>query len=152
MAINRNYTNKEEWDKGYEEGKTGAIKALDESGYKTKQELYVALRMFNKKMAKEHYTDNRKSDDFRAGMETAVQEELEKRWGTVPAEQPKITFNAGGIPGLVGFQIPAGTPQGDELSFMQTIKNQLLEPSAENSNEEKPKEPEKPTSRRRFEL
>ena len=88
MAINRNYTDKAEWQRGYDIGHEGIVKALDENPNKTKQGIYIAGRMFNKKMADEHVKKDRKSDDFLAGMETATQEEFQNQWMSAPDEQP----------------------------------------------------------------
>jgi 2-methylcitrate dehydratase PrpD len=110
MAINNDYTDKAEWQRGYDYGIVGIKEALDNAENKTKQGYYIATRIFNKKMAEEHYTKNRKSDDFLAGMETAIQTEFQNRWETAPAEPIRVEMNAGGIPGLVGMHFPAGIP------------------------------------------
>jgi hypothetical protein len=109
MAINRNYTDKAEWQRGYDIGHEGIVKALDENQNKTKQGIYIAGRMFNKKMADEHVTKDLKSDDFRAGMETATQEVFQEQWINAPNEQPTI-FSVPGMDGLVGMHIPGGMP------------------------------------------
>lgn len=112
MAINETYTDKAEWQRGYDYGLEGIIKALDDNPNKTKQGIYVAGRMFNKKMANEHVTKDRKSDDFLAGMETAIQTVFQERWGYAPVDQPAI-FSVPGMGGLVGIHIPAEIPNSN---------------------------------------
>jgi len=124
MAINRNYTDKSEWQRGYDYGHDGIVKALNENPNKTKQGIYIAGRMFNKKMAKENVTDNPKSNDFLAGMETAIQEEFQTRWQNAPAEP--ITFsNVAGMPGLIRMNVPAFSypvPAATQIKKMEKIE------------------------------
>jgi len=109
MAINTKYTDKAEWQRGYDYGLPGIKEALDNAENKTKQGIYVAGRIFNKKMAEEHVNKNRKSDDFLAGMETAIQTEFQSRWKNAPAEQ--VTINpVAGMNGLFQVSYPAGSP------------------------------------------
>ena len=119
MGINRNYKDKAEWQEGYNTGRVGIAKALSEAETKTKQGYYVASRMFNKKMADEHVHKNPKSDDFLAGMETAIQEEFQKWWESAPPERPSV-FPVMGMPGVVGVHIPSvpksANPKPEEKS------------------------------------
>jgi hypothetical protein len=124
MAINETYTDKSEWQRGYDYGHEGIVKALDENPNKTKQGIYVAGRMFNKKMANEHVTKDLKSDDFLAGMETAIQKEFQERWAFAPVEQPTI-FSVPGMDGLVGIHVPARIPMNDP-NTEQTV-SELIE-------------------------
>jgi hypothetical protein len=113
MAINRNYTDKAEWQRGYDLGHAGITEALSENPNKTKQGIYIVGRTFNKKMAKEHVTDDLKSDDFLAGMETATQEVFQEQWANAPIEQPTI-FTVPGMVGLVGIHVPARIPTSNQ--------------------------------------
>jgi hypothetical protein len=122
MAINENYKDKAEWQRGYDIGHNGVVKALDETVNKTKQGYYIATRTFNKKMAEEHVTQNMKSDDFLAGMETAIQREFQKRWESAPVEQPTV-FSVMGMEGLVGVHIPSGIPPANPNTGQSTQPN-----------------------------
>ncbi len=79
-------------------------------------------------MAAEHYTTNRKSDDFLNGMETAIQEEMQTRWSNAPAERPTI-LSVAGMPGMIGMHIPAPIPTENprpKISLNQKTKKRNL--------------------------
>jgi len=109
MTINEKYTDKAEWQRGFDYAHAEAVKAFDAIQNKTKQGYYIGGRLFNKRMAAENITRDHKSDDWLAGADTAIHLEFVRRWEGAPDEQPAI-FSVMGMGGLVGVHVPAEIP------------------------------------------
>jgi hypothetical protein len=105
MAINTDYTDKAEWEKGIDYGTKIINEEYERTKPATKQDLHRITLLFiqnNRNNIKTY------SNDFVAGMDTAIQTELQKRWDTLPAAQPVISPVAG-MKGLFQVSYPPGT-------------------------------------------